>query len=211
MDCEFNLILIYNHVYLLSFRSDLRHNYLLNSGIATVEEADLVLLVGTNPRFEATLFNTRLRKSNIHNDLRVALIGEEVDLTYKYDYLGDSASALEELLNGTSQYSKFLAAAKKPMIVLGSGALQRADNAALLSLTTRLAQKVREQNGCSSDWRIFNVLHRVNIFLSLNNLKSGFNKDLTVFRLLHKSELWILVTRQVFLPSRPKSRRSCLC
>lgn len=153
----------------ISYRSDLRHNYLLNSGIATVEEADLVLLVGTNPRFEATLFNTRLRKSNIHNDLRVALVGQEVDLTYKYDYLGDSATALEELLNGTSAYSKFLAAAKKPMIVLGSGALQRADNAALLSLTTRLAQKVREQNGCSSDWRIFNVLHRVNTcFITLS-------------------------------------------
>ena len=88
--------------------ADLRHNYLLNSGIATVEEADLVLLVGTNPRFEATLFNTRVRKSNIHNDLRVALIGEQVDLTYKYDYLGDSASALQELLNGTHEYSKVI-------------------------------------------------------------------------------------------------------
>jgi len=141
--------------------SDLRHNYLLNSGIASVEDADLVLLVGTNPRFEAPLFNTRLRKSWISNDLRVGLIGTQVDLTYKYDYLGEETSILEALLNGTHEYSPFLAKAKNPMIVIGSSALQRADNSALLSLTTRLAQKVREQNGCSNDWRVFNVLHRV--------------------------------------------------
>ena len=65
--------------------TDLRSNYLLNTSIAGVEEADLVLLVGTNPRYEAPLFNTRLRKSWIHNDLRVALLGERVDLTYDYD------------------------------------------------------------------------------------------------------------------------------
>lgn len=140
--------------------SDLRHNYLLNSGIASVEDADLVLLVGTNPRYEATLFNTRLRKTFIHNETRVGLIGEKVDLTYEYDYLGDSANTLEELLSGKHAYNKFLAAAKKPMIVIGSGALQRADNSALLSLTSRLAQKVREQSGCPADWRVFNVLHR---------------------------------------------------
>lgn len=140
--------------------SDFRHNYLLNSGIATVEDSDLVLLVGTNPRFEAPLFNTRLRKSMINNDLRIALLGTQVDLTYNYDYLGDSASVLEELLNGTHAYNKLLAKAKNPMIVIGSGALQRADNAALLNLTSRLAQKVREQSGAPADWRVFNVLHR---------------------------------------------------
>ena len=83
----------------------MRHNYLLNSGIASIEDADLVLLVGTNPRFEAPLLNTRIRKSNIHNEMRVGLIGEQVDLTYEYDYLGNSATALEELLAGTHSYS----------------------------------------------------------------------------------------------------------
>lgn len=77
-----------------------------NTGIANLEEADLVLLIGTNPRYEATLFNTRLRKSTINNELKVALIGEKVDLTYEYDHLGDSASAIEALLNGTHAYNK---------------------------------------------------------------------------------------------------------
>lgn len=140
--------------------SDLRHNYLLNSGIASVEDADLVILVGTNPRFEAPLFNTRLRKSMINNELRIAVLGTQVDLTYEYDYLGDSANVLEELLQGTHAYNKLIAKAKNPMIVVGSGALQRADNSALFSLTSRLAQKVREQSGAPADWRVFNVLHR---------------------------------------------------
>lgn len=140
--------------------SDLRHNYLLNSGIASVEDADLVILVGTNPRFEAPLFNTRLRKSMINNELRIAVLGTQVDLTYEYDYLGDSANVLEELLQGTHAYNKLIAKAKNPMIVVGSGALQRADNSALFSLTSRLAQKVSEQSGAPADWRVFNVLHR---------------------------------------------------
>lgn len=62
--------------------TDLRSSYLLNTTIAGVEEADLVLLVGTNPRFEAPLFNARLRKAWVHNDLDVAIVGPKVDLTY---------------------------------------------------------------------------------------------------------------------------------
>ena len=73
---------------------------MLNSGIASVENADSILLIGTNPRFEATLFNTRIRKSIINNELRVGLIGSKVDLTYEYDYLGDSVDIIEQLLNG---------------------------------------------------------------------------------------------------------------
>lgn len=81
---------------------------MLNSSIASVEDADLVLLIGTNPRFEATLFNTRLRKSIINNELRVGLLGPKVDLTYEYDHLGDSTDALEQLLNGTHPYSSVI-------------------------------------------------------------------------------------------------------
>lgn len=50
-----------------------------------VEEADLVLLVGTNPRFEAPLLNSRIRKAHLHNDLEIAVIGPRVNLTYDYE------------------------------------------------------------------------------------------------------------------------------
>ncbi|CAB1328535.1 unnamed protein product, partial [Coregonus sp. 'balchen'] len=107
--------------------SDLRSNYLLNSRIAGIEEADLLLLVGTNPRYEAPLFNARIRKSWLHNELQVALVGWEVDLTYTYDHLGESAKVLQEIADGTHPFSKVLAKAKRPIVVLGSGSLQRGD------------------------------------------------------------------------------------
>ena len=65
--------------------TDIRSNYLLNTSIAGIEEADLVLLVGTNPRYEAPIFNSRLRKCWIHNELDVGVVGPEIDLTYDYD------------------------------------------------------------------------------------------------------------------------------
>uniref|UniRef100_A0A3P9JEA0 NADH-ubiquinone oxidoreductase 75 kDa subunit, mitochondrial n=1 Tax=Oryzias latipes TaxID=8090 RepID=A0A3P9JEA0_ORYLA len=79
-------------------RSDLRSNYLLNTGIAGIEEADLLLLVDTNPRHEAPLF---IRKSWLHNDLHVALVGKPVDLSYTYDHLGESPKVLQEIASGT--------------------------------------------------------------------------------------------------------------
>ncbi len=65
--------------------TDFRSNYLLNTTFSGVEEADLVLLVGTNPRFEAPIFNARLRKCWIHNELDVGMVGPKLDLTYDYD------------------------------------------------------------------------------------------------------------------------------
>lgn len=140
--------------------TDIRSNYVLNTTIAAIEEADTLLLIGTNPRYEATLFNTRIRKSTIHNELKVALVGEKVNLSYGYDFLGQSAQVLEDILNDKHEYSKVLAKAKRPVIVVGSYALQRSDNNALFSLATRLAEKVRKQSNCPSEWRVFNVLHR---------------------------------------------------
>ncbi|OBS59537.1 hypothetical protein A6R68_09340 [Neotoma lepida] len=86
--------------------TDLRSSYLLNATIAGVEEADVVLLIGTNPRFEAPLFNARIRKSWLHNDLKVALIGSPVDLTYRYDHLGDSPKILQDIASGSHPFSQ---------------------------------------------------------------------------------------------------------
>lgn len=107
--------------------TDLRSNYLLNTGLAAIEEADLVLFIGTNPRFEAPLLNTRVRKSWINNDLEVALVGTKVDLTYDYDHLGDSTEVLKQLADGSHPFCKKLNKALRPMVVVGSTSLQRKD------------------------------------------------------------------------------------
>merc|ERR1719510_630560 len=107
--------------------TDLRSNYLFNTTIAGVEEADYALLIGVNPRFDAPVFNARLRKCWIHNELNVGVVGPKVDLTYDYDHLGDTTEALKQLAEGTHPLSARLAAAKAPVVIVGSEALQRED------------------------------------------------------------------------------------
>lgn len=87
---------------------DLRANYLFNTQIARIDEADVLVLVGANPRYEAAILNSRIRKAWLHNDLQVGLLGDRVDLTYSYDYLGGDTSALRQLLDGRHEFSETL-------------------------------------------------------------------------------------------------------
>lgn len=141
--------------------TDLRSNYLLNTKIAGIEEADLILLIGTNPRFEAPLFNARIRKSWINNDLTVAMVGAKVDLTFDYEHLGDSTKLLEEIASGKHPFAATLGKAQKPMVVVGSSALQRGDGTAIHQAVSKIAQTARVKSGCSDDWKVLNILHRV--------------------------------------------------
>ncbi|NXB10508.1 NDUS1 oxidoreductase, partial [Cnemophilus loriae] len=141
--------------------TDLRSNYLLNTKIAGVEEADVLLLVGTNPRFEAPLFNARIRKSWLHNDLQVALVGSPVNLTYTYEHLGESPQILQDIASGKHAFSKVLDQAKKPVVVVGSTALQRSDGAAIHAAVSTIAQNARAKSGAGADWKVMNILHRV--------------------------------------------------
>jgi NADH-quinone oxidoreductase subunit G len=82
-------------------QSELRSNYLFNSAIAGIEEADHCLLINTNPRHEAAIINARIRKSVVHNNLSVSVIGPEIDLNYPYEKLGqDTAGILIQILEG---------------------------------------------------------------------------------------------------------------
>ncbi|XP_059427414.1 NADH-ubiquinone oxidoreductase 75 kDa subunit, mitochondrial [Carassius carassius] len=140
--------------------TDLRSNYLLNSRITGIEESDLLLLVGTNPRYEAPLFNARVRKSWLHNELQVAMVGHKVDLSYSYNHLGETTQVLQEIAAGTHPFCKDLAQAKKPVVVVGSSALQREDGAAIFKAVSTIAQNSLASSGVEG-WKVLNVLHRV--------------------------------------------------
>ncbi|KAI5712678.1 hypothetical protein M8J75_010395 [Diaphorina citri] len=140
--------------------TDLRANYLLNNKIAGAEEADLILLIGTNPRFEAPLFNARIRKGYLTNELDVAYIGPKVDLRYDYEHLGESADLIKQLASGSHAFSKKLAAAKKPLIVVGADMLSRSDGAAVLALVQQLAAKVTCESDVPCDWKVLNILQK---------------------------------------------------
>ncbi len=133
-----------------------RSGYIFNSGFAGLEDTDFVLLVGTNPRHEAAVMNARLRRRWLDDGLQVARIGAEADLTYPVKELGDKVSILTEIAAGKNPVFNKMKRAKKPMIILGQGALNRPDSNAILHAASALA---KETGVIAGDWNGFNVLH----------------------------------------------------
>jgi NADH-quinone oxidoreductase subunit G len=139
-----------------------RPTYLFNSTIAGVDAADALLLVGANPRWEAPVLNARIRKAWLHG-LKIANIGEAVDLTYPVTQLGDGVSALQDLANGKGDFAGVLKNAQRPMIIVGPGAFARADGAAILNLAAKFAGDSGAigpaGTAAEGGWNGFNVLH----------------------------------------------------
>ena len=131
-----------------------RESWLFNSGIAGIEEADAILLVGTDLRHEASLINARIRKSWLKGAVQIGLIGEPYDLTYDYAHLGVGPKALKDLKKHA--FRDVLRSAKKPAILVGPGALGGEDGAAVLKEIAELADTC----GVIRDgWNGFNIVH----------------------------------------------------
>ncbi|WP_207458532.1 NADH-quinone oxidoreductase subunit NuoG [Azospirillum sp. SYSU D00513] len=138
------------------FDTSSRAGYLFNSTIAGVEQADVILLVGTNPRWEGSLINARIRKRYLQGGLQVGLIGESRDLTYPYAHLGTGADLLSGILDGSHAFAETLRNAKRPMLILGMGAFQRADALAIQAAARAVAETF---NMIGEGWNGYNVLH----------------------------------------------------
>ena len=136
----------------------LRAGYLFNTTIAGIEQADACLLIGTDVRREAPIINTRLRKRHLAGGFAVGVVGPQVDLTYEYQHLGDGPQTLEQIAAGQNAFAEVLRRAGKPMLIVGMGALARADGAQVLAT----ARTIAEDCGMVPDtggWNGFNVLH----------------------------------------------------
>ncbi|CAE6424762.1 unnamed protein product [Rhizoctonia solani] len=146
-----------------SHNVDVRSNYLFNSTIQGLSEADAILLVGTNPRHEAAVMNSRIRKRWLYAQVEVGLIGENADLSYRHEWLGQDSSALDKFLGGKSdgEFAKVWANAKKPMIVVGSAVTESSAGSQVLATIARYVagdkQKARFLN---EEWNGVNVLQR---------------------------------------------------
>ena len=128
-----------------------RESWLFNSTIAGLEQADAILIVGSNPRLEAPLVNARLRKRWLASGVKIGVVGEQADLNYPYAYLGAGAASLQSWFDSAD-----VAKAQKPAVIVGSGVLAREDGAAILGLIGEGAARV----GVVKDgWNGFNVLH----------------------------------------------------
>ncbi|THF52328.1 NADH-quinone oxidoreductase subunit NuoG [Allorhizobium terrae] len=133
-----------------------RASYIFNPTIEGIEEADALLIVGSNPRFEASVLNARIRKRWRRGGFPIAVIGEASELRYDYTYLGAGTETLSDLSAGNHSFLDVLKSAKKPMIIIGQGALARADGAAVLSQAAAIATSV---GAVSDEWNGFAVLH----------------------------------------------------
>ncbi len=127
-----------------------RASYLFNATIAGIEEADGLMIVGSNPRREAPVLNARIRKRWRTGQLKVGVIGERVDLTYEYAYLG----AGTETLAGFTDHAP--AKLKRQIWLVGQGALARPDGAAILSAVAKAAVST---GALAEGWNGFSVLH----------------------------------------------------
>jgi len=133
-----------------------RAGYIFNPGIRGIDQADAILLVGTNPRAESPVLNARIRKRYLSGRCAIASIGPMADLTYAVERLGAGPATLRELVDGKVGFFDKLKGAKNPLIVVGMGALGREDGAAVLALARELAEKL---NAVREDWNGFAVLH----------------------------------------------------
>uniref|UniRef100_A0A7S2QTI8 NADH dehydrogenase subunit 11 n=1 Tax=Chlamydomonas chlamydogama TaxID=225041 RepID=A0A7S2QTI8_9CHLO len=136
------------------FNTDVRSTYIANTTVAGIEQADVILLIGSNPRVESPVFNARLRKTWL-DGAQVGLLGTPVDLTYKYEHLGSDPAALAKLAQGGGFFDK-LKSAKRPVVIVGPGVLKRADRDAVLRSVHELVEKA---GAVKADWNGYNMIH----------------------------------------------------
>jgi len=138
---------------------DVRSNYLFNTTIPSIEQADAILLVGCNPRHEAAVLNSRIRKSWLHTGLEVGFIGERADTTYGYDFLGADAKAVADFVAGKGAFAEKFKAAKKPLIIVGSALVEHADGAAVYNALAKFVAQNKSKL-VTPEWNGFSVLQR---------------------------------------------------
>ena len=147
-----------------------RGNYLFNSSIEGIENADFCLLIGANPRQQATIINARIRKAVVNNNLKVARIGNSIEQNYPIEELGDSLTILQDALDTESKLGQKLSQYKKPIFIIGDGVFTRKDAYAIYSILHKIAAKY-----IAPEWKWLNILH--NHASTVGALDIGFYPD----------------------------------
>jgi len=130
-------------------------NYIFNSSIQRIEESDLILLIGTNPRHEATIVNARIRKTFVKNKTPVYSIGNPGDLTYDYTLLGDDINDIKNIFDKKSELNNKLKNAKKPIFIIGESVLELKNSKYILETTKNF---LLENNFINETWNALNIL-----------------------------------------------------
>ena len=134
-----------------------RMNYIFNSSIKGIENSDLLLLVGTNPRLEATMLNARIRKAFIKNATKIYSIGDPGDLTYPYINIGSSTSIIKDITSGTHKIFNLIKKSKRPIIIIGESALSGESGKYIFETFKSF---LSNNNFIDNKWNALNILNQ---------------------------------------------------
>ena len=149
-------------------------NYIFNTSIKGIEESDLILLVGTNPRHEATILNARIRKTFVQKKIPIYSIGNPGDLTYEYKIIGNKTDNIKELINNKSEISKKFLSAKKPTVIIGESALELKSGKYIFE---ELKNYLKVNNFINEEWNALNILVQNASTVGLLDLKMLSQKE----------------------------------
>ncbi len=132
-----------------------RQNYIFNSSINGIEETDFILLLGTNPRFEATMLNARIRKAFLNNNTKIVSLNNLGDLTYPYEFLDGKTQTIKDIIENNHIVSQKLLKAKKPMIILGESLL---NSKSAEYIFNNLKEFLIKNQKINEDWHPLNLI-----------------------------------------------------
>ncbi len=132
-----------------------RENYLFNSTINGIEESDLIFLIGTNPRYEATILNARIRKSYVNNNTKIISLNDLGDLTFPYKNLDGQTQTLKDIFDGNHAVSKQIIGANKPMVILGESLLNLNSSKYFFNCIKEFLVKNKKK---TEEWNPLNIL-----------------------------------------------------
>ena len=132
-----------------------RENYLFNSTINGIEEADFIFIVGSNPRYEATILNARIRKAYLQNKTKIISLNNVGNLTYPYDYLDGNIENIKKIIEDRHPVSSLIKEAKKPLVILGQSALKTKSAKYIFESVKSFLKK---NNKISHEWNSLNII-----------------------------------------------------
>ena len=135
--------------------SEKRENYLFNSSINGIEDSDFIFLIGTNPRFEATILNSRIRKSYLKNKIKIISLSDVGDLTYPYEFLDGKTENIKKIIEDSHPISDDLKNSKRPIVIFGQSALKSKSAEYLFESMKNYLSKI---NKISKEWNSINII-----------------------------------------------------
>ncbi len=177
-----------------------RSSYLFNSSIQEIDNADSILLIGTNPRWEASVLNSRIRKAYLNNNCKIGVIGKKINLNYNYSHLSENIDHLNDLVAEKSSFCEIMKNSKKPIIILGNSVINCNQGQNIIKVSSTLASKYNKLENFNN----FNVLQQdisrvgsLELEFYNDKFSNDFNKNILNHIQNHKPVVFLLGSDEI--------------